>query len=159
MLTALVIASAIATALIGGVFFAFSVFVMRALAEQPSAQGVAAMQRINVTVIHLLFLGPFLGAVPLLAAAAVVAWAAGQMLAAGWLIGALIVYTLGSVAVTLRCNVPRNDRLAALQASSTEAAAYWPVYVREWLLWNHLRCAASLVAAAAAAAFALTIRR
>ena len=35
---------------------------------------------------------------------------------------------------------------------SPEAAEYWPVYVREWTLWNHIRTAASLLAAAAAAA-------
>lgn len=155
-LIALAVASSVVAGLVGGVFFAFSVFVMRALADQPSAQGVAAMQRINITVINPVFLGSFLGAVPLIAAATLVARAAGHSQAFAWLALSFGVYLLGSVAVTIMFNVPRNNKLAALQPGSAEAAAYWPVYVREWLFWNHVRCIASL-AAAAAAAFALAV--
>ena len=49
------------SALVGGVFFAFSSFVMKALARVPSSQGIAAMQSINVVVINPSFLGAFLG--------------------------------------------------------------------------------------------------
>lgn len=150
LLAAFVIASSVLAGLVGGMFFAFSVFVMRALAEQPAGRGVAVMQRINVTVINPLFLGAFLGAVPLLAAAALVARTADRSAAFAWLAFAFVVYAVGSVAVTMLFNVPRNNRLAALSADSLEAAAYWPTYVREWLFWNHLRCIASLLAAAAA---------
>ena len=58
--------------------------------------------------------------------------------------------------MTAAFNVPRNERLARLDAASREAADYWPVYVREWLLWNHVRTLASL-AAAACAGLALTV--
>ncbi len=40
------------SALVGGVFFAFSSFVMKALARVPSPEGIAAMQSINVVVIN-----------------------------------------------------------------------------------------------------------
>src|SRR5690242_17039688 len=46
---------------VAGVFFAFSAFVMSALARLPSAQGIAAMQSINVVVINPKFLGVFMG--------------------------------------------------------------------------------------------------
>jgi len=49
MLVALALISSICAGTIGGVFFAFSTFVMRALAAVPPAQRIAAMQRINVT--------------------------------------------------------------------------------------------------------------
>jgi uncharacterized membrane protein len=153
-LVALAVASSVVTGLIGGVFFAFSVFVMRALAEQPTAQGIAAMQRINITVINPLFLVSFLGAMPLLALAAYEARVAGSGNAFLWLAAGFIIYSAGSVVVTMVCNVPRNNKLATLPSGSAEAIAYWPVYVREWLFWNHVRCVASL-AAATAAAFAL----
>jgi len=61
-----------------------------------------------------------------------------------------LLYLVGSVGVTMALNVPRNNRLASLEATSAEAAAYWPVYVREWLTWNHVRCIASLAAAVVA---------
>ncbi len=38
------------SALVGGVFFAFSSFVMKALARVPSPEGIAAMQSINVVI-------------------------------------------------------------------------------------------------------------
>lgn len=154
MLTASIITSTLLAALVGGVFFAFSVFVMRALDERPAAQGIAAMQRINLAVITPLFLGAFLGTAPLLGAAALIARAAGCSDAFSLLGFSFVVYAVGSVVVTMLFNVPRNGRLAALDPDSPEAAAYWPAYVREWLLWNHVRCIAS-VAAAALAAFAL----
>ncbi len=47
--------------LIAGTFFAFSSFVMPALARLPAAQGIASMQSINVVVINPLFLGVFVG--------------------------------------------------------------------------------------------------
>ncbi len=70
LLTAVVIASSVLAGLVRAVFFAFSVFVMRALAEEPPGRGISVMQRINVTVINPLLLGAFLRASPLLAAVA-----------------------------------------------------------------------------------------
>ena len=61
MLTLLILAAALGAATIGGVFFAFSTFVMRALGQLPPTQGVAAMQRINVVVLNPVFLGIFVG--------------------------------------------------------------------------------------------------
>jgi uncharacterized membrane protein len=67
------------------------------------------------------------------------------------LLAAGLSYLVGSFGVTMAFNVPRNNRLARMAAESAEAAAYWPVYVREWLFWNHVRTAASLLSTAAAA--------
>jgi len=47
--------AAIGSGLIAGVFFAFSTFVMRALARLPADQAVAAMQSINVTILNPVF--------------------------------------------------------------------------------------------------------
>jgi uncharacterized membrane protein len=68
------------------------------------------------------------------------------------LIAAGVFYVVGSFGVTVALNVPRNERLARMGAESSEAARYWPVYVREWLFWNHVRTAASVAAAGCAAA-------
>jgi uncharacterized membrane protein len=157
-LEAVVVASSVFAGLVGGVFFAFSVFVMRALSQLAPEPGISAMQRINVTVLNPLFLGTFLGTVPLLALSAYFANLSGHKHMLAWLLGSLLVYTLGSVGVTLVFNVPRNNKLAGMLPNSEAAAAHWPVYVREWLFWNHVRCAASL-AAAAAAAIALSAAR
>jgi len=152
MLTTLPLLVCIGAALVGGVFFAFSSFVMKALAQLPDEHGVAAMQRINIVVLNPLFLAAFVGTAAL-AGICVVAgffpWGAPRSLL---LLAAGLFYLIGSFGVTAAFNVPRNERLARMASDSAEAATYWPIYVREWLRWNHVRTAASLLSASCAAA-------
>ena len=141
----LVFASAIGCGLIAGAFFAFSTFVMRALGRIPAAQGIAAMQSINVVVINPIFLGVFLGtagACALLAGSAAVAWHSVCAL-----VGSL-VYLVGTFGVTMVFNVPRNNTLARIDPASAEAELVWRRYVREWTAWNHVRTVAAVGAAA-----------
>lgn len=152
MVTALTLVSCIAAGTIGGVFFAFSIFVMKALAQLPANQGVAAMQRINVVVLNPGFLGVFVGSAVVsggLSLASLLPWAAPRsplLLAAG------ILYVVGCFFVTMKLNVPMNERLARFDSASLQAAEYWPAYVREWSKWNHVRTVASLASAACSAA-------
>lgn len=149
MLLGLTLATALACALVAGVFFAFSTFVMRALARQPALAGIAAMQAINVTVINPAFMGLFLGAALACAGLLIAAFAGGQGLAQGGLLVGTLAYLVGCFGVTMAFNVPRNDRLAKLRADDAQAEAEWRDYLREWTRWNHVRCAASAFAAAA----------
>ena len=59
--TALAVAALLGSGVIGGVFFAFSSFIMKSLARLPSSEGIAAMQSINVVVLNRSFLGIFMG--------------------------------------------------------------------------------------------------
>lgn len=148
---ALALLSCLGTATVGGVFFAFSTFVMKALDQRPPNEGVAAMQRINVVVINPLFVGVFAGSAvvtTMLCAMAFFPWTGSR---SSLIVAAFFSYVVGSFGVTMAFNVPRNNRLAALDSGSVEAADYWPVYVREWTRWNHVRTVASLVSAACAA--------
>jgi hypothetical protein len=61
VLFVLTLLAALGSGIIAGVFYAFSTFVMKALARLPAEQGAAAMQSINVAVINPMFLGAFLG--------------------------------------------------------------------------------------------------
>jgi uncharacterized membrane protein len=54
---------------------------------------------------------------------------------------------VGSFLVTMVFNVPRNEHLARLDPTSSQAAEYWLVYLREWSLWNHVRSIASIASA------------
>ena len=58
---ALTIATALGCGVAGGIFFAFSTFVMRALEDVPVPAGVGAMQAINLRVINPWFMLVFLG--------------------------------------------------------------------------------------------------
>lgn len=64
------------------------------------------------------------------------------------LLVASLLYVLGMFVCTAAFNVPLNDRLAALDGETVQAATFWPAYVREWTVWNHVRTLASVVAAA-----------
>ena len=61
LLFTLTFVTALGCGLIAGLFFAFSVAVMQALARLPAAGGIAAMQSINSAILNPLFLSVFLG--------------------------------------------------------------------------------------------------
>ena len=135
------------SALVGGIFFAFSSFVMKALARVPSAEGIGAMQSINVVVLNPSFLGVFMGT-------AVVSLGAGGLALAGWgspsapfFLGGALFCLLGTFLVTVLGNVPLNDQLAAVSATDPTAPDVWERYVSRWTAWNHVRTAAAMVAA------------
>ncbi|MFG2130247.1 DUF1772 domain-containing protein [Streptomyces sp. NPDC048751] len=142
------------TGLVAGVFCAFSTFVMRGLAALPTAQGVAAMNAINRAALKPAFMIVFIGSAGLCAVTAVVTfvlWPDGR--AVELLLGSAL-YLVGAFGVTIVGNVPRNDMLMKLDPGTAEAAAYWPSYVRQWTVWNHVRTVAS---AAAALSYALAL--
>lgn len=141
--------AALGCGLIAGVFFAFSVCVMRALAAQPPAQGIAAMQSINVVILNRWFLTPFVGLAALGAVLAVVGLQRWSAPGAPLIVAGGLLYLFGSFGVTIRFNVPRNNALAAIKPDSAEGARLWAGYLAVWTKWNHVRAIASLLAAAA----------
>jgi uncharacterized membrane protein len=91
LLFAVKLLSALGCGLMAGLFFAFSVSVMRALAALPSAAGLAAMQSINVAIINPMFLAAFFGTA----------------------VACLLIYN-GRLALTVarsRCNLPARRQL------------------------------------------------
>ncbi|GHH85279.1 anthrone oxygenase family protein [Streptomyces capitiformicae] len=135
------------TTMVAGVFCAFSTFVMKGLASLPPAQGVAAMQAINVSALTPAFMLVFAGTAVLCAVLAVVTFVLWPDEGTVELLLGSALYLFGCFGVTMVANVPRNEALAKLDAGTPEAAAYWRTYVSEWTGWNHIR----MVAAAAAA--------
>jgi len=149
------LAAALGAGLNGGVFFAFSAFVMPALQRLPAAQGIAAMQSINVTAVRPPLMVALFGTAALcvvLIAWAIVAWDGPSP----WLIAGGALFLLGTIAVTIAGNVPINDAVAALDPHAPAAAQAWTDHARDWNLWNHVRAVAG-VGAAAAFTVALTV--
>ncbi|MDJ0899767.1 MAG: DUF1772 domain-containing protein [Xenococcus sp. MO_188.B8] len=144
----LMLFTAIASAVSAGIFYAFSTFVMKALAEQPPAQGIATMQSINITVINpwfmAAFFGPAVGGI-ILTIALLGQW--DQPGAIYWLVGSLL-YLIGTIGVTIVGNIPLNDALAVVRPDSAEGATLWARYLTDWTFWNHVRTAAGFLAAA-----------
>ncbi|WP_199424417.1 anthrone oxygenase family protein [Actinotalea solisilvae] len=137
------LATALACALVGGVLYAFSAFVMRGLGSLPPAGGLAAMQAINRAALRVPVIGPLL----VTALACVGVAVAGLRGGEPWAVAGAALFVVGTVGVTGAANVPRNEALAVVDAADPAAAARWAVYLREWVAWNHVRTVAALGAA------------
>ena len=137
--------SAIGCGLIAGLYFAFSTFIMTALDRIGSAQGAAAMNSINSTILGSLFMPLFFGttiSAAVLAVLAVFRW--GEPGALIILAGGLI-YVVGMFICTVVYNVPLNNELAR---AGTGSAEMWVRYLKDWTFWNHVRTIASTAAMA-----------
>jgi uncharacterized membrane protein len=144
----LTLAAAIGCGLVAGLFFAFSVAVMPGLRARPAAEGMAAMQAINVAILNPLFYAVFMGTA---VACAVLAVSAPfiELHGSGWRVAGALLYLIGAFAVTAAVNVPLNDRLAEAAPSSEAGARLWSLHLARWTVWNHAR----MVAATGAATF------
>jgi uncharacterized membrane protein len=146
ILSFLTIFAVLGSGMIGGLLFAFSNFVMRALAQQPPESGIRTMQAINITIINPLFFVVFLGTA--LASVILAISALPRLSSTGVLLLLIgcVLYIVGTFGVTMAFNVPLNNKLAILDPSTTQAAEFWREYVSSWMQWNHVRTIASLLA-------------
>ena len=144
VLVVLTFVAAVGAGIIGGVFYAFSTFVMRALGRLPAHEAVAAMQSINVAVINPLFLGVFLGTAAASLGVAVGAVARWGRPGSVYLLAGALLYVVGTFGVTIACNVPLNNALAAVAPADAAAAQAWTRYLTRWTMWNHVRTAAAV---------------
>lgn len=146
---ALILAAALGTGLVGGAFYAFSSFIMRALGQLPVRDGLAAMQAINVAAIRPPFMLGFVGTA--LLAVGTLGMAALRWHAAGspFTIAGAALYLVGCFGLTIARNVPLNNALATLDPANPTSAARWTAYLVTWTTWNHVRTIASLAASTA----------
>jgi uncharacterized membrane protein len=144
----LTLAAVIGAGLVGGVFFAFSSFVMKALGRLRPSEGAAAMQSINITVVTPTFMTALFGMG--LVSLVLIGWGFADLDEpyAGWLIAAGVIYVIGGIATTGAYHVPRNIALARVDPASEEGTRIWRTYLVEWTRMNHVRAAAGLAASA-----------
>ena len=136
-MTYIIVAAILGAGIVTGLLFAFSNFVMRALAQLPDESGMRAMQEINEKIINPIFLLFFLGTPSLCVIIAVSACMNLVVWANILLIGGSVCYLVGPYGITMLCNVPLNNKLA--KAEPSEASDIWPDYQVRWQRWNHIR--------------------
>lgn len=137
----------LSSALVAGVFQAFSDFVMPGLIRSEPKGGIESMQHINRTVFRSVFLATFLILVPVLLAFSAFAWFQMDGIARGLIISGTAVYILSVFGVTIAGNVPMNERLDGMAYASAEAGTYWQTYGKVWTNWNHVRTLGSVATA------------
>jgi uncharacterized membrane protein len=145
------LACILGSGLIAGTFLAFSSFIMAAFVRLPAAQGIEAMQAINITVINPLFMAVLFGTALLGGYLGYISYQSGVQ---SWTAAGAAIYVFGAIGVTLAMNVPLNNELAVLDPAMPESAQVWARYLRDWTFWNSVR---GMAAAAACIAFAVSL--
>jgi len=133
--------------IVAGIFFVFSTFVMRALARLKPAQGIEAMQSINITVLNPWFLVAFMGTAAVCLLLAISTYWRWDQPGAVYLLAGCLLYLIGTFLVTVVFNVPMNNSLEVVVPSSSDASDLWSVYLTKWTFWNHVRTAAAFLGA------------
>ena len=137
----------IAYAAIGGVFLAFSDFIMRSFDLVRNQAGIETMQVLNVEIMRSVFMILFMGlailSLVIVIYAAVALGGTTRLL----LIGAGLSYLVGVFAVTAAGNVPLNNQLAALAPETSQALTFWKEsYMTRWVTLNSQRTVACFLA-------------
>jgi len=142
-MTSIIVMAITGAGVVTGLLFAFSNFVMRALATLPDDKGMLVMQRVNETILNPVFLVLFLGT-PVLCVM-IVFKSVMQPGSSGslFLLTGALAYLIGPFGVTVLFNVPLNNKLA--KAGLSVAGEVWPVYQKQWQRWNHVRTCIGVV--------------
>ncbi|WP_395105917.1 DUF1772 domain-containing protein [Actinomadura sp. SCN-SB] len=150
-------ASTVGTGLVAGLLFAYACSVMPGLGRSSDRTLVEAMQNINRAIINPWFLLPFVGSIPLIVLAAVLAWRGHGRSALPWILAALALYLVAFL-ITRGINIPLNDRLdrAGDPAGIADLSATRESFENRWVTWNIVRIVAH-TAAFACLAWALVL--
>ena len=152
----LTIVALLGSALVAGIFFAFSSFVLPALARMPADRAMAAMQSINITAVRPAFMSALFGTALIAVALMVIGLRChGTGYRVPLLVGGLL-YLVGVIGLTMFWHVPLNDELAVLDPSLPGSASVWGRYLSQWGAVNQLRWIAPL---GSAVAFQVALRR
>lgn len=142
---ATLVAATLATGLLAGLFYTFTVSVMPGLARADDRTFVTAMQKINIAIVNPWFLLTFLGAGALIVAALLLGAGTGGALP--WIVAGLVLYGV-MLAITFGINIPLNNALDAVGtpdqvADLARARAHFET---SWVRWNLVRTLACTAA-------------
>jgi uncharacterized membrane protein len=145
------------SAIIGGIFSAFSEFIMSALLKTEAAGGMEAMQHINRDVIRSQFVAGILSIAVFSTLFSFYSIAVFEGAALAALILAPLVYLPSVFLMTIFGNVPMNNKLDGLDPASPEGHRYWQEYARKWTRLNHARSIGSVLTAGLYTIAAITL--
>ena len=145
LVTSLVWIAAVSSGLMAGVYFAFSVFIMKAFDSLEPPQAVGAMNAINRVILRSLFMPLFFGSTLVSALMMVAVLIYPGEPGAVWASLAGAAYFFGMFVCTAVFNVPLNNGLSQVEPASDNAAAAWSHYFNTWTRWNHVRTISSLL--------------
>jgi uncharacterized membrane protein len=143
----ILVITATLTALMAGLFYAWSCSVMLGFARLRDREFVAAMQATNRAIQNPVFFAAFLGAPVFLPISTFLNY--GQAPRFALLLAATLIYLTGTFGVTIFGNVPLNnalDRFDSESATEQETARQRANFERRWNALNTIRTASSMLA-------------
>ncbi|GAB0156577.1 DUF1772 domain-containing protein [Chryseobacterium sp. Alg-005] len=147
MTTTLLIIIATLTALIGGLFYAYSCSVVLGLGKLSDMEYLKSMQSINREILNPVFFMSFMGTAVLLPVTTFVFRT--QNPAFIFLLLATLIYLIGVFGVTIVGNVPLNNQLDQFDIMSSTAESVKKmrdVFENRWNFLNHIRSICSVIA-------------
>jgi uncharacterized membrane protein len=144
----LLVLTATFSALMAGLFFAWSCSINAGLGRLSDIAYITAMQNINSAILNPLFFMVFFGAVILLPASTLVHYSQPISIRFWYLLAASIIYVVAVFGVTVFGNVPLNDALKNFQlqgASLQEIASQRLKFEGPWVHLNNIRTIGSIV--------------
>lgn len=139
----------VSSALIAGLYYAYSCSVNPGLGKLPDREYIAAMQSINQAIQNPVFFASFFGTLILLPVAAYLSYKNGASMQFYWLVAAAIIYAIGSFGVTVLGNVPLNNVLAGVQLKDTDDLLVKAARVAFEARWNNLHTIRMIASVAA----------
>ena len=121
---------------LGGVYFAFSFFVMQSLNEIDHKEAIKAMSSINLVILKSPFMILFSFSSFIALALFLKSIFAYEILSSRGF--ASLVFLIGMFLCTAIKNVPLNGKLASFN-DSLSPEIEWNYYYKNWTLWNHVR--------------------
>lgn len=142
-------AGTLATGLLAGLFFSFSVAVIPGLTRLPDATYLQSFQQINTAILNPVFLLCFMAPVILLPIATWLQYKQGGPWL--WMLAAALVYIIAVFGVTAAGNVPLNETLAKTDLTGASAAAlsgYRAAFEPAWNKFHSIRTVANIISLA-----------
>lgn len=126
---------------LGGIYFAFSFFVMQSLNKINHLEAIRAMNSINSVILKspfmlLFFFSTFIALIIFLKNLVSKNFMSNESFAS-------CLFLIGMFLCTAIKNVPLNNKLATFDFSdtSTDSKVKWNYYYKNWTKWNHVRTA------------------
>ena len=138
-----------ATILVGlsaGLFYAWLVSVIPGTRKVADINYLETMQSINRAILNPAFFLIFIGSPIVMAISSIQQWNSGPTF--WFLLGATLVYLVGTFGVTIWGNVPLNDMLDTLNLSEiteTEIIEFRSNYEKKWNMWHWVRTVFSVI--------------
>lgn len=146
MITVLLIITVVLTALIAGLFYAYSCSVVLGLGKLSDVEYLKAMQNINREILNPVFFMSFMGTAILLPVSTF--FLRGEQPVFIFLLLATSAYLIGVFGVTVVGNVPMNDQLDQFDISGSTAEAIKQMrdnFENRWNFLNNIRAVFSVI--------------